>query len=661
MKEGTFRVIFITLILSLSITVTIIGSHPVRADESIYIKADGSIYPSTAPIHRNGNIYVLTDDISGSIVIEKDGIVLNGTNHVLQGTHQLGSIGIDISWRKNVIITKLIINAFSTGIELCNSFNNTIIQNEIIASDSGISLEDSSYNIITENKVIMNYYGIEVYSSSNNNITRNTLTENNYGIYLYSSSNNFLSGNNVTDSTDSGIYLYSSTGNMIIANNIQQSEVTIWTCGIHLEYSAQNGIFGNSIVNFDYGIELSSSSSNTVYHNNFINNNLQVSSGSSINTWNDDYPSGGNYWSDYAGVDEKSGPNQDQPGSDGIGDTAYIINSDNDNYPLMNPYIQTDSTPPLTVTSYDYSWYNTSFSILLFAADDLSGVAHIYYRINGGPIKEVSTNGYPFITEEESTLEYWSIDNANNEETHHVITGIKLDRIPPTGSVLINKDETYTNSPLVTLTLSANDNLSGIAKMRFSNDNSTWSQWETYNVSKSWTLPSGDGVKTVYAQFMDNAGSTSEVYVDSIILDTTPPIISNLSIVPEQNVQPYEKVRVLVNVTDFTSGIKDVTLSYSLNNSATWINLPMQFNSTTSLYEAEVPGQKENTSVKYQIIAYDNAGNCKIEDNNGQYYEYTIVLEFSGITLLIFAIITMMLTIMFHKKWIKSFTKYSTE
>ena len=57
------------------------------------------------------------------------------------------------------------------------------------------------------------------------------------------------------------------------------------------------------------------------------------------NFWDNSYPSGGNYWSDYTGVDLYWGPNQDQPGSDGIGDTPYIIDDDNqDNYPFMSEY-----------------------------------------------------------------------------------------------------------------------------------------------------------------------------------------------------------------------------------------------------------------------------------------------------------------------------------
>ena len=63
---------------------------------------------------------------------------------------------------------------------------------------------------------------------------------------------------------------------------------------------------------------------NEFYHNNFINNSKQVIT-ESVNVWDDDYPSGGNYWSNYTGVDEKSGSNQDELGSDGIGDTPYVI------------------------------------------------------------------------------------------------------------------------------------------------------------------------------------------------------------------------------------------------------------------------------------------------------------------------------------------------
>jgi len=85
-----------------------------------------------------------------------------------------------------------------------------------------------------------------------------------------------------------------------------------------------------------YGIEVYSSSSNSIFHNNFINNAQQAfSSDDSVDVWDDGYPSGGNYWSDYTGTDVFSGSYQNETGSDGIGDTPYIINGQNlDHYPL---------------------------------------------------------------------------------------------------------------------------------------------------------------------------------------------------------------------------------------------------------------------------------------------------------------------------------------
>jgi hypothetical protein len=73
---------------------------------------------------------------------------------------------------------------------------------------------------------------------------------------------------------------------------------------------------------------------NTIYHNNFVNNTVQAEVGeasSVVNIWDDGYPSGGNYWNNYNGTDNDG---------DGIGDTPYILNENNqDNYPLVNPTI----------------------------------------------------------------------------------------------------------------------------------------------------------------------------------------------------------------------------------------------------------------------------------------------------------------------------------
>jgi len=290
-----------------------------------------------------------------------------------------------------------------------------------------------------------------------------------------------------------------------------------------------------------------------------------------------------------------------------------------------------DDVPPTTLDDYDGLWHTANFIINLTAIDDLSGVAETYYRINDGSIQNVSAHGQPLITCEgaDNKLEYWSIDNAGNEESHHVLTEIKLDKTAPTGSVSISDDATYTNSISVTLALTASDDTSGVYQVRYSNDG-VWDaeKWEDYTPTKAWILPEGDGMKTVYVQFVDNAGLISSTYSDTIILDTNNPIILEVKRQPEDDVEPSQPVKILVNAMDLLSGIKNVTLSYNLNTSIIWIDLPMTFNSTTRVYEAAIQVEHANVLLKYKIIVYDNAGNIKIEDNDGQYYTYTVIPEF---------------------------------
>jgi parallel beta-helix repeat protein len=155
--------------------------------------------------------------------------------------------------------------------------------------------------------------GIQFSGSSNNTIEGNLIHSNIGGIALYSSSNNEIFRNAVYSNTVGGLNLEDeSTANVVTENNI-----------------TSNG---------HWGIYCDSSSNNYFYHNIFLSNPIQAGMFTqSVDTWDDGYPSGGNYWSDYNGTDQYSGPYQNVTGRDGIGDTPYIIDSSNqDNYPLMN-------------------------------------------------------------------------------------------------------------------------------------------------------------------------------------------------------------------------------------------------------------------------------------------------------------------------------------
>jgi parallel beta-helix repeat protein len=116
-----------------------------------------------------------------------------------------------------------------------------------------------------------------------------------------------------------------------------------------------------------------------------------------------------------------------------------------------------------------------------------------------------------------------SANTSGNQAGNLCDKAIKLDTEPPTGSLTINDGADSTYSPTVTLRITANDPLSGVAEMRFSNDAQTWSDWEGFQSTRSWDLTrfggsSSPGPKTVYAQLRDRAGKVSQTFSTTIRL-----------------------------------------------------------------------------------------------------------------------------------------------
>jgi len=313
---------------------------------------------------RDGTI--IDGNYSGNVVnITTDWINMSEFK-VTNSKNNWSYAGIDIFSNYNTISGNIISDNYF-GILLFSS-SNTIFGNNILNNNDGIRVYDGSYNIISENIIgSNNEIGIYFDSSINNNtISENNITSNNigiylnyfgnnhsilgntiilnnaYGIYLSTQTNyNIISGNNISKN-DEGIRFYLNSNNTISGNNITNNDI-----GINLIYSSNN-ILENNILNNNKGIQLSFCSNNSkIYHNNLLNNaqNAYVEcNDESNNTWDDGYPSGGNYWSDF---DEPSEGAYDTNG-DGIVDSPYNISggSNKDRYPLINPWNGTLPTPP---------------------------------------------------------------------------------------------------------------------------------------------------------------------------------------------------------------------------------------------------------------------------------------------------------------------------
>ena len=262
----------------------------------------------------------------------------------------------------NSITENNITNKNAMGIRLSESSNNSIFGNNITNNGNGVKITDSSDNNISMNNVTNNIWdGIELqWSSNNNSISGNAVTNNVGGIRLYESSNNSVTGNNVAANHYYGISISKCSDNSISRNNITNNRdgillynssnsisgntITNNGDGITLWNSSSSSISGNAIANNGRGIRLSESSSNRFCHNNFIDNTKHVYDLSwddpklfnSVNSWDDGYPSGGNYWSDY----EVRYPDAEELDGSGIWDTPYEIDENNqDNYPLMEPWV----------------------------------------------------------------------------------------------------------------------------------------------------------------------------------------------------------------------------------------------------------------------------------------------------------------------------------
>jgi parallel beta-helix repeat protein len=319
------------VVIAVSVLFAVFKVQRVAATETITID-DYGIHGTDKMVSSNNITYIFTDNINGSITVYRSNIIINGNGFTLQGSGpSAGKTGIQVGTYGsynigNVTVLNTQIKGFWDGIRLYNSRysakSNRISGNTITANDFGILLYSCQNDSISGNNIVNNYFDGIKGADATPQVTS-------WGISI--------SGNIITENKDCGIHCTYSSGYSISGN-------TIMSNGVGISESSSNNIIANNIEDNGIGLVVASSSSNRIYHNNFNNNTQHVvyhwgwESTPNHNSWDDSYPSGGNYWSNYTGVDVNH---------DGIGDSPYVVIEDYpgqppaniDHYPLMNPYL----------------------------------------------------------------------------------------------------------------------------------------------------------------------------------------------------------------------------------------------------------------------------------------------------------------------------------
>jgi len=264
----------------------------------------------------------------------------------------------------NILIEGLNLSNNVQKIFLLGSNNTIIANNSVINSvygidvneygwidyDAGMFLRFGSFNTtIKGNVVIDNCVGIRIISG-NSTISNNTLCRNPLGILADDRS--IISRNVVVASNlnvappppERSIFYYSEW------KWERSIELTMLEIGGIIVGGGDSLIYGNTVKDSNFGLVMSDrvrskwGSGNIVFHNNFINNTPYQAIGApkASNNYDNGYPSGGNYWSNYNGTDLYNGPSQNETGSDGISDEAFLVFPIHDfevldDYPLMAP------------------------------------------------------------------------------------------------------------------------------------------------------------------------------------------------------------------------------------------------------------------------------------------------------------------------------------
>jgi parallel beta-helix repeat protein len=253
-----------------------------------YIACGGSTIPLTVNTTLNRNLSATGICFN----VTSNNVELNCAGYYIIGNGS--GAGIDARSISGLNINHCTIRNFTDGI-YTDSVTLATIRDNIFSNNSLSGIKENTQGAnwtIFNNSFTNNVIGINTLLV-NSTISNNTLLNNSVCGSLTTTSNSTLSGNNCSGSST----------------------------GFVFQESSHNNIFDNIIINNSIGINFTSNVNQTFVYNNFFNNTINVVDNSTLNFYNTTYLcnivnytniaggncTGGNFWSDYAGLDNGNG------------------------------------------------------------------------------------------------------------------------------------------------------------------------------------------------------------------------------------------------------------------------------------------------------------------------------------------------------------------
>lgn len=190
-------------------------------------------------------------------------------------------------------------------------------------------------------------------------------------------------------------------------------------------------------------------------------------------------------------------------------------------------------------------------------------------------------------------------DKAGNQSMSY-FKSIILDLLPPSGNATVGNGSGFINSRTATLYLNALDAGSGLSKMSFSSNGTTWTTAENYASQRSWAFPAGDGAKKVYVKFQDKTGKWSAPILVNAVLDSVKPT-GNFDINNGTAYTNSNTVQLSLSASDVGGGVG--SMSFSTDN-VNWTS-PEAF-AVSKTFELLSGDGSKTVFVKY----FDKAGNA---------------------------------------------------